>query len=80
MDNFVTFAEKQGVPYDEKGYEASEQQIIYALKGLIARNLWDMEAYYKVISNIDPELQKAIQVLKEQKLFSGLSYYQKKSF
>lgn len=80
MDDFVTFAEKKGVPYDEKGYEASEQQILYALKGLIARNLWDMEAYYRVISNIDPELQKAIQVLKEQKLFSGLSYYQNKSF
>lgn len=75
MDEFVAFGEEKGVPYDEKGYEAAEQQIIYSLKGLIARNLWDMEAYYKVISNIDPELQKAIQVLKEQKLFSGLSYY-----
>lgn len=75
MDDFVAFAETKGVSYDEKGYEASEQQIIYAIKGLIARNLWDMEAYYKVVSIIDPELQKAIQVLKEQKLFSGLSYY-----
>ncbi len=80
MDEFVAFAEKKGVAYDEKGYETAEQQIIYALKGLIARNLWDMEAYYKIVSNIDPELQKAIQVLKEQKLFSGLSYYEKKSF
>ncbi len=75
MDEFIAFAEDKGVKYDEKGYEASEHQIIYALKGLIARNLWDMEAYFKVVSNIDRELKKAIQILQERKEFKNLSYY-----
>jgi carboxyl-terminal processing protease len=75
VDEFIAFAEKKEVKFDEKGYEAAEQQIIYSLKGLIARNLWDMEAYYRVIANIDPELKKAIQVLKEQKEFKNLSYF-----
>jgi hypothetical protein len=34
------------------------------LKALIARNLWDLEAYFVVINDLNQPLQKAISAIK----------------
>ena len=33
------------------------------LKGLVARDLWDMSEYYQIIYEEDPVVQKALEVL-----------------
>jgi len=70
MNEFVEYAEKQGVALDKKGYKKAEKQIRYMLKALIARNLFDISAYYEVISMIDQTIQKSVELLKEETAFT----------
>lgn len=71
-DEFFALAKKEGVEFDEEGWNRSRDIIITQTKALIARNVWDVGAYYKVIYEIDDELIKTIEILEENKFFSQL--------
>lgn len=73
LDEFVAFAETKEVPRNEKDLEASGPQIKTVLKGLIARNLFNMNAYFEIVGTNDDELIKAIEVIKNDSLFQKLS-------
>lgn len=63
IQSFINYGEKLGVKFDEEGFKKSRDQIIYSIKGLIARNLWTMDGYFLVMSAIDEGFQKAVEVL-----------------
>jgi carboxyl-terminal processing protease len=63
FDEMVAFGEKNGVPADEKGIEISGNNIKQYMKALIARNLFDESAYFKIINKGDRTYEKAIEVL-----------------
>lgn len=73
LNQFIEFAEKRGVPRDPKGLELSGKEIRYVIKGLIARNLFNVDAYFQVISGIDEELQKAVELIKDNTSFKKLA-------
>jgi carboxyl-terminal processing protease len=73
LDEFVAFAAAKDVPRNDKDLEASGSQIKSVLKGLIARNLFNMNAYFEMVSATDDELNKAIEVIKNDTLFQKLS-------
>jgi len=70
---FTDFAAAKEVPADAEGIEKSGNEIKIVLKGLIARNLFDVSAYFEVISPIDHELMRAVEVMNEDNLFRKLS-------
>ena len=72
MADFFTYAEKEGVKKDEKGYLASERLIKSQIKGLIAQKLWDMNEMYAVINQYDDEVLKALEVVQDDALFEKL--------
>jgi carboxyl-terminal processing protease len=72
MAGFFTYAEKEGVKKDEKGYADSEKLIKSQLKGLIAQKLWDMTELYTIINQYDEEVLKAIEVVEDDSLFQKL--------
>jgi carboxyl-terminal processing protease len=72
MTDFFTYAEKEGVKKDDKGYAASEKLIKSQLKGLIAQKLWDMTELYAIINQYDEEVLKAIEVAEDDALFQKL--------
>jgi carboxyl-terminal processing protease len=72
LDEFFSLAEREEVEFDEEGWEKSQETIIAQMKALIARNVWDVEAYYKVIYSIDDELIKTVNILEDGKMFSQL--------
>jgi carboxyl-terminal processing protease len=72
MANFFTYAEKEGVKKDDKGYAASEKLIKSQLKGLIAQKLWDMTELYTIINQSDEEVLKAIEVVEDDALYQKL--------
>ncbi|MCF8364132.1 MAG: S41 family peptidase [Bacteroidales bacterium] len=57
---------------DDKFYYPDEH-IKIQIKALIARNLWDTNAYFRVISALDKELSTAIDLLEEGTMFSELN-------
>jgi len=73
MKPFFDFAEKEGVKKDDKGYSDSELLIKSQIKGLIAQKLWDMKELYAIVNQSDEEVQKAIEVIRDNALFDKLN-------
>lgn len=55
--------EKEGVKFDAKQYETSLPLIKAQLKALIARDLWDMNEYFRVMNDTNESVQRALQIL-----------------
>ncbi|MDP2424179.1 MAG: S41 family peptidase [Bacteroidales bacterium] len=72
LQQFIEYAAKQGVEKDDKGLEVSEKNISHLLKANIARNLFDLNAYYRISLAIDNELQQAIITMSNDKAFANL--------
>ncbi|NTV82694.1 MAG: S41 family peptidase, partial [Bacteroidales bacterium] len=49
IDDLKELAEKEEIKFDEKGWNASEELILTQMKALIARNLWDIDAFYEIM-------------------------------
>lgn len=73
MDQFISFSADKGVTPEEGAIEKSGNEIQYILKGIIARNIFDTNCYFEVISPIDNELMHALDVMQQETLFSKLS-------
>ncbi len=70
---FTENAEKLKVIRSEDDkYYYPDENIKVQIKALVARNLWDTNAYFKVISALDKELSTAIDLLKDGSMFSEL--------
>lgn len=65
MSRFVAYAEKKGVKKDEAGIKTSEKLIRTQLKALVARDLWNTNAYYVVINDINSFFKKALESLED---------------
>ncbi len=74
LDQFLAFASGKGVKPAEDSMEKSGKEIRYILKGIIARNLYDINSYFEIISPIDNELMHALQAMQQETLFSKLSF------
>ena len=72
MNDFLTFARKKYIVPKEGEFEASEDIIKYQLKAVLARNLYDFESYFEVMTQIDDGYLKAIDVLENSNFFAEL--------
>lgn len=63
LDELKTLAEKEGIPYNEEQFSISKGLIELQLKALIARDIWSMNEYYRIMDAENEALQKAIQIL-----------------
>lgn len=55
--------EKEGVKWNEAQYQKSLPLIKTQLKALIARDLWDMNEYYRVMNTTNESVLKALDIL-----------------
>ncbi len=69
FDDFLAFAEKEGVARDEKGIAAHQQEIKTLTKALIARNILDDDGFYPIYHRIDETFQEAVKIMRENKAF-----------
>ncbi|MBS4056867.1 MAG: S41 family peptidase [Bacteroidetes bacterium] len=70
MDDFKALAEKEGISFDENQFKTSEQFIRYQIKALIARNIWGMNEYFQVVSDVDDALLRAVDMIASDKSYS----------
>lgn len=61
-------AVKKGLNIDEQEWGSSEDLIKTQIKALLARNIYDASAYFRVIMKIDPTFKKAVSVLGNDEL------------
>jgi carboxyl-terminal processing protease len=65
MTEMIDMLTKKEVPFNEAQYKTSEHAMRLRTKALIARNLYDNEAFYVIINDLNPALKKAVQVLQD---------------
>lgn len=63
FDDFLAYAEKQGVKKDPDGLKTSERLIKIEIKALVARDLWDTDAFFEIINDVNPFISKAIETI-----------------
>ncbi len=68
-------AESEVTRQDDDKYYYPDENIKIQLKALMARNLWDVNAYFQVINSLDDELDTAIELLEDGSLFSELKLH-----
>lgn len=71
FDDLVALAEKEGIDPDPDGINISKDQIKLILRGLIARDLWDMSEFYEVVNKKDAGFIKAVQILQDSEKYLG---------
>ena len=60
------------VEWDDEQFARSEKFIRMQIKALIARNLWEMQQYYEVVISEDNGVQKAMEILCNDKEYNKL--------
>ena len=60
LDNFVSYAEQQGVIPDSDGIQLSQEVLKLRIKAYIARNIWGNDGFYAVMSDDDKVLREAL--------------------
>lgn len=59
-------ADKEKIERNEEEYNTSLSLIKTQLKALIARDLWDMNEYYRVINTVNKSVMSAVEILNSQ--------------
>jgi len=63
LQQLIKEGEKEQIPYNEAQFNTSKELVKLQLKALIARDLWDVNAYYQIMDVENSSLQKAIEIL-----------------
>lgn len=71
MNEFVEYAVKEGVEKDKDGMKQSEEIIKAQIKALVARNLFDISAYFQVINEVSDEFKTALNLMNEDDVFQS---------
>jgi len=64
-NEFIAYAAAEEVPYDAEAAAPSLERLELLLEAMIARNLWDLEAYFMVTNRQDPAFLRAVQVMSD---------------
>ncbi len=70
LNDLVLYAENEGLEYNEDEFDQSKDIITRLTKAYIARDLWEMEEFFRVYNNIDPIFNKAIEVAGNPELYN----------
>ncbi len=73
LEDFFRYSAQEGVTPRDDEVKLSSRLIRFQLKALIGRNLFEFKTYFRVLSEIDDGIQKALEVLREDDNFAGLS-------
>ena len=72
VDGLKAAAEEAKVEWNDEQFARSEQFLLLQVKALIARNVWETEHYYQVMSAVDPGIRKALEVLENEKQYKNI--------
>jgi carboxyl-terminal processing protease len=63
FNEYVAYAEKNGIKYSPAETASSQQKINELMKSYIARNLFDLKGFYPIYLRTDKAFQKAVEEL-----------------
>jgi carboxyl-terminal processing protease len=63
IEELKEYTDNAGIKWDDEGYATSQLWIQTRVKAFIARNLWDTEAFYVIINDLNKSYQEALQLI-----------------
>ena len=72
IDSLISLGNEMGVKFVKDEYTISEKQIRMIIKGLVARDIWDMSEYYQVINKDDIVIEKSLEMIYDSNKFLSL--------
>ena len=72
VDGLKAAAKEAKVTWNEEQFKRSEKFLLLQMKALIARNVWETQQYYQVMSSVDPGIQTAMEVLGNEKEYKRI--------
>lgn len=73
--SFVRKAEESGVKYNDDQFRISKDEILNVLKGLVATNRWQTNAYYRIINENDIVIEKALKTISDRSEYNRVLGY-----
>ncbi|MCX6239167.1 MAG: S41 family peptidase [Bacteroidia bacterium] len=70
MEELIKAGEKQGIKRDDESLKVAGTIIKRQIRALVARDLYDTGAYYLIMMEDDKEVEKALEILANQKGFN----------
>lgn len=73
LDEFIALGEKEGVKLDEEGLTTSLGAIEAMIKGLIGRDLWDMNTYFEIVNPVlSPGYRQSLDIINDPASYNRL--------
>ena len=72
LDELVSMGNEANIEYSESEFQRSKRLFEIQIKALIARDMWSMQEYYRVINELNNPLQKAIEIMKDKYLYANI--------
>jgi len=63
LKELIKAGKDSGVKFNEKEYLQSKDMLMLQLKALVARDIWDMNEYFRVINKEDSCINKALELM-----------------
>ena len=70
LEDLIKAGEKEGIKRDDESLKISGAIIGRQIKALVARDIYETSAYYQIMVEDDKEIEKAVEVLSDPKVFN----------
>jgi len=72
INAFIKKGEDAGVKYNEHQFKISEEEILLALKALVANNFWQTNEYFRIINANDKLIEKALNLISDKDAYNRI--------
>ncbi|NLZ95228.1 MAG: S41 family peptidase, partial [Bacteroidales bacterium] len=69
IQKIKNIAQEEDIEWNNEEFEKSKKLILTQMKGLIARDVYDSSAFYRIINDIDDIFSKGLEVITNDKLY-----------
>jgi carboxyl-terminal processing protease len=69
---FIKKGEDAGVKYNDHQFKISEEEILLALKALVANNFWQTNEYFRIINGNDKLIDKALKLVSDKDAYNKI--------
>jgi carboxyl-terminal processing protease len=64
IGQLISFAESEGLKFDNDSFEKGREMIKHLIKSYIARDLWTTSEFYRIYNQKDPIFLKSVEIMK----------------
>jgi carboxyl-terminal processing protease len=72
IETFIKRGEASGIKYNEAQFKISEGEFLKIMKGLVARDIWDMNEYYMIVNHNDSAIDRALEVISDPARYNAV--------